>query len=126
MCRSSSGYFSVLVSQGSCWMQTFYRCHGKVGYIFQGRFKAIAVDSDSYLLALCRYVELNPVRAAWLPSRRTGGHAQRAGQRHPKTPAFEYSPVGVSGAPTDCAARTRPRIFQQSVHFLERMKTLNK
>ncbi len=35
----------------------------RVGHIFQGRFKAILVDSDVYLLELSRYVVLNPVRA---------------------------------------------------------------
>jgi hypothetical protein len=33
-----------------------------VGHVFQGRYKAILVDSDSYLLELARYVVLNPVR----------------------------------------------------------------
>lgn len=36
---------------------------GAVGHVFQGRFKAIVVDRDSYLLELCRYVVLNPIRA---------------------------------------------------------------
>ena len=45
--------------------QRFNRRHGKVGHLFQGRFKAILVDTDAYLLTLCRYVELNPVRAGW-------------------------------------------------------------
>jgi REP element-mobilizing transposase RayT len=35
----------------------------KTGHVFQGRYKAILVDKDSYLLELCRYVVLNPVRA---------------------------------------------------------------
>ena len=43
--------------------QAFNRRHGVVGHLFQGRFKAILVDRDSYLLALCRYVERNPVAA---------------------------------------------------------------
>jgi putative transposase len=43
--------------------QRFNRRHGKVGHVFQGRFKAILVDRDAYLLAVCRYVDLNPVRA---------------------------------------------------------------
>ena len=43
--------------------QEFNRRHAKVGHVFQGRFKAILVDRDAYLLELCRYVELNPVRA---------------------------------------------------------------
>jgi putative transposase len=43
--------------------QRFNRRHGKVGHLFQGRFKAILVDRDAYLIQLCPYVELNPVRA---------------------------------------------------------------
>ena len=39
------------------------RMHGRVGHVFQGRFKAILVDKDNYLLELARYVVLNPVRA---------------------------------------------------------------
>ena len=36
---------------------------GRVGHVFQGRFKAYLVDQDRYGLALVRYVHLNPVRA---------------------------------------------------------------
>jgi len=43
--------------------QGFNRRHRKVGHLFQGRFKAILVERDSYLLELARYVVLNPVRA---------------------------------------------------------------
>ena len=43
--------------------QHFNRRHGLAGHVFQGRFKAILVDRDAYLLALCRYVERNPVAA---------------------------------------------------------------
>jgi putative transposase len=35
----------------------------KTGHVFQGRYKAILVDKESYLLELCRYVVLNPLRA---------------------------------------------------------------
>lgn len=42
--------------------QAFNRRHGRVGHVLQGRFKAILVERDSYLLELCRYVVLNPVR----------------------------------------------------------------
>ena len=42
--------------------QAFNRRHDRVGHVLQGRFKAIVVDRDSYLLELCRYVVLNPVR----------------------------------------------------------------
>jgi REP element-mobilizing transposase RayT len=39
------------------------RRHGRAGHVFQGRFKAIIVEKDEYLLELARYVVLNPVRA---------------------------------------------------------------
>ncbi len=39
------------------------RRHDLVGHLFQGRFKAILVERDAYLLELARYVVLNPVRA---------------------------------------------------------------
>lgn len=35
----------------------------KTGHLFQGRFKSILVDEDSYLLELTRYIHLNPVKA---------------------------------------------------------------
>ena len=43
--------------------QTFNQRHGRVGHVFQGRFKAILVQKDSHFLEVCRYVVLNPVRA---------------------------------------------------------------
>jgi putative transposase len=48
--------------------QRFNQRHGLVGHLFQGRFKAILVDRDAYLLALCRYVERNPVAAGLVAS----------------------------------------------------------
>lgn len=49
------------------WSQQFNRRHGRVGHVFQGRFKAIMVERESYLLELARYVVLNPVRAHMVP-----------------------------------------------------------
>lgn len=43
--------------------QRFNRRHGRVGHLFQGRFAAILVERETYLLELVRYVALNPVRA---------------------------------------------------------------
>ncbi len=43
--------------------QRFNRTHDQVGHVFQGRFKAIIVQKESYLLELARYIVLNPVRA---------------------------------------------------------------
>lgn len=43
--------------------QRFNWRHHRVGHLLQGRFKSVVVERESYLLELCRYVVLNPVRA---------------------------------------------------------------
>jgi putative transposase len=40
----------------------YNRRHKKVGHLFQGRFKGILVDKDTYLTMLSRYIHLNPVK----------------------------------------------------------------
>ncbi len=37
--------------------------HSRVGHVFQGRFGAQVVQDETYLLVVCRYIVLNPVRA---------------------------------------------------------------
>jgi len=37
--------------------------HRKIGHLFQGRYRAILCEKESYLLELIRYLHLNPVRA---------------------------------------------------------------
>ncbi len=56
-----TNHYHLLMS--GAYTQTFNRRHRRVGHVFQGRYKAILVDKDSYLLELTRYVVLNPVRA---------------------------------------------------------------
>ena len=41
----------------------YNRRYRKNGHLFQGRYKAILCDRDSYLMELIRYLHLNPVRA---------------------------------------------------------------
>ncbi|MFH1038426.1 MAG: hypothetical protein V1789_07150, partial [PVC group bacterium] len=38
------------------------RRHKRVGHLYQGRYKAFLIDADNYLLAVSRYIHLNPVR----------------------------------------------------------------
>jgi REP element-mobilizing transposase RayT len=66
--------------------QHFNRRHGRVGHLFQGRYKAILVQSDGHLLLTVRYIVRNPVRArlcetpdAWAWS----SHAATAGSKPP-------------------------------------------
>ena len=42
---------------------TYYNLrHHRSGHLYQGRYKAILVEADEYLLELSRYIHLNPVR----------------------------------------------------------------
>jgi putative transposase len=73
-CQMSNHYHLVLetvegnLAQGMRQLNGVYtqhvnRTHRRVGHVFQGRYKAIMVEKDNYLLELARYVVLNPVRA---------------------------------------------------------------
>ena len=63
--------------------QYYNRQHARVGHLFQGRFKAVLVEKDAYLLELSRYIVLNPVRGVaklakgwlWSSYRATAGLA---------------------------------------------------
>jgi putative transposase len=64
--------------------QGFNDRHGRCGHVFQARYRSILVQKDGHLLALCRYVVLNPVRAGlcrdpgayfWSSYRATAGRA---------------------------------------------------
>jgi putative transposase len=67
--QAHDGRLSALMRHlDSVYTQSFNRRHGLVGHLFQGRFKSVLVDRESYLVALCRYVERNPVAAGLVGS----------------------------------------------------------
>ena len=43
--------------------QRYYRRHKKDGQLFRGRYKAVTVDGDNYLLEVSRYVHRNSIKA---------------------------------------------------------------
>lgn len=55
----------VMRQVNGVYTQRFNRRHGITGHLLQGRFHAVLVDRDAYLLEVCRYVDLNPVRAGF-------------------------------------------------------------
>ncbi len=68
--------------------------HSRRGHVFQGRFGAQLIQSDTYLLTACRYVVLNPVRAGivstpdewrWSSYRATAGLEPVPVFLHPET-----------------------------------------
>ena len=95
--------------------QAYNRRHHRMGHLFQGRFKAILIEKETYLLEVCRYVVLNPVRAKmaqrpegweWSSYRGTAGMSKP----HPcLTVEWVLAQFGVSEA----EAKNRYRIFVQ-------------
>lgn len=74
---------SVLMRRvNSPYSLTFNQRHQRHGHVFEGRFVAVHVDRDAYLLEVCRYVDLNPVRAGIVGSPadwRWSGHRAHVG-----------------------------------------------
>lgn len=58
----------VMRQLNGMYSQHFNRRHQTVGHLFQGRYKAILVQKESYLLELSRYIVLNPLRAKMVAS----------------------------------------------------------
>ena len=48
---------------GTTYTQRFNRRHFRSGHLFQGRYKSIIIQNDSYLLQLSYYIHRNPLRA---------------------------------------------------------------
>ena len=64
------------------WINSSYK---RMGHLFQGRYKALLVDKDSYLLELVRYIHLNPVRASLVDDPdeyEWSGHRSYLGKEH--------------------------------------------
>jgi putative transposase len=66
--------------------QWFNRRHARVGHLFQGRYRAILVERDEYLLQSVAYIVRNPVRAGFCESPRDwhwSSHRAALGERRP-------------------------------------------
>jgi putative transposase len=67
--RTRQANLSMLMRRiNSLYSLAFNRRHGRRGHVFEGRFKALHVHRDAHLLEVCRYVDLNPVRARLVDS----------------------------------------------------------
>ncbi len=121
------------------------RTHGRIGHLFQGRFKGIPVEKDSYLLELARYVVLNPVRAAlvskpeewcWSSYRATAGkdNAPPFLEIDRLLRAFadnrQQAAVGYRRFVAEGMSAPRPwfdlknQVYSGSEHFVERMQAM--
>lgn len=57
------GVSSVMRKQLTWYAVYFNRKYDRSGHLFENRYKSILCEEDRYLLALVRYIHLNPIRA---------------------------------------------------------------
>jgi putative transposase len=113
---SGAGAISrMMQAVGRRYVGSFNARYRRTGTLWEGRFKAALIDSERYLMACYRYVELNPVRAGMTTSPGEypwSSYAHNAwGQQHPLiAPHQEYLNLG-SDPPARQArlSRTDPR-----------------
>lgn len=54
---------SAMKALNSSYAQYFNKRHGRIGYLFQGRFKSEPINDDAYFLTALRYIHKNPQKA---------------------------------------------------------------
>ena len=81
------GISAVMRKQLTWYAQYYNRRHLRSGHLFENRYKSILCDEDNYLLALIRYIHLNPIRAGIVGSMEEldrypwSGHSVLMGER---------------------------------------------
>ncbi len=112
---------------GSRYAQAVNKRFGRTGTLWEGRHRASLVQSDRYLLACYRYIELNPVRAGLVVTpaeyRWSSYRANALGAESWLHPHQEYLGLGVSAKPRQ---RTYRQLFetlqrQEEVQFIRKM-----
>ncbi|MDO6763758.1 transposase [Agarivorans sp. 1_MG-2023] len=53
----------MMQSLGRMYVLYFNRRYQRSGTLWEGRFKSCLIESEAYFMQVCRYIELNPVRA---------------------------------------------------------------
>lgn len=61
--KEEQGVSKTMQTLGRYYVQYFNHTYRRTGTLWEGRYKATLIDSESYLLTCMRYIELNPVRA---------------------------------------------------------------
>jgi len=61
--RVEGALSKTMKNVGQTYVHYFNRRYERTGGLFDGRYRSLAIDSESYWFTCMRYVELNPVRA---------------------------------------------------------------
>ncbi|MBL8495210.1 MAG: transposase [Rhodocyclaceae bacterium] len=88
---------------GQRYVQYINRSYRRSGTLWEGRFRSCLTQTEDYVLACYRYIELNPVRAAMVSKpqdfRWTSFHANAMGKANPMlTPHDQYRRLGRTDA----------------------------
>ncbi len=94
--------------------QTRYvnKLEGRTGTLWEGRFKSSPVESEVYLLACCRYIERNPIRAKMVhvpSSYEWSSYQEKIGQRENRL--IDPDPIYQSLGETSQLRQRRYREF---------------
>lgn len=83
--ETSAGLPALMQSVGRRYVQRFNTRHQRSGTLWEGRYRATAVQTERYLLACMVYIDLNPVRAGVVAQAADYGwssHRHYVGLRH--------------------------------------------
>jgi putative transposase len=97
--EQADGCAVLMKHLGQLHTQYVNRNYGRTGSLWEGRFRSCLVQSEAYLLACYRYIEMNPVRAGLVASARDylwSSHLANIGEVHEPsvTPHAEYLALG--------------------------------
>lgn len=95
----------------------YQSCGG--GHLYQGRFKSFPVAEDEHFLALCRYVEANPLRAGLVDRAQNWAWSRlgRNGQRHLVAEELLLSPWPVE-RPRNWTTRVNAKLAEKRLDTL--------
>lgn len=107
---TAPGIGKVMQSVGRRYVQYFNRTYHRTGTLWEGRYRAVVIDTDAYLLTCCRYIERNPVRAGMVVDPAdypwSSHRANALGEPDPLvTPHARYRALGPDGASRRAAYR---------------------
>src|SRR5512139_164511 len=108
--QKEDGLGKVMQMLGRYYVQYYNYTYQRTGTLWEGRYKATLIDSETYLLSCMRYIELNPVRAGMVahPSEYPWSSYRSNALGQPNelvAPHLEYLRLGSSDAARQVAYR---------------------
>lgn len=110
--NSADGLPRMMQSLGRRYVRYVNITHGRTGTLWEGRYRATILDSETYVLACYRYIEANPLRAGLV-----GDPAQHLWSSYRRNALGRRDPL-VAEHETYLALGSTPAARQDSYHAL--------